>query len=466
MIKNPYSSIFPKDYFNGIIKDNNKILLFIKRTIKHYLKNIYLLFSHLIAFILYKIYYKKERKNKLKNIIDIFALVDNINKDGVFNENYLSTIYKVYDKLDISYTLLLRPYNVGKNPFKLIKFFKIINKDKRDFIFEYELLGYKDFIVLFFMIIKYPFKVLNLKQKENNDIDKIYNNSIFEDISSFSFDSISRYILGKKLSNLDTIKRIYSWSEFQVIERSFNYAIRKNSSHIELIAMQFYLNYETYFNSYVDDLDYDMLSSPHRVLVNGKYYLQDRKNVNYSIGVSLRYKDVFLFEGIKKEENTLLLGSYVEADTKYMIESIQKFDNIIFKNHPSVDIKKFGCLPNNIIVSNENIYKLFRNTKLAIGTASGSSVEAVSCGISVIIIASKDYLTANPLVNYGKGKIWDIAFNKDEIEILYNKLIKYRDENKDEIYKIANWYKENFFIQPNEKNIIKTFKLDKENINK
>ncbi len=165
-----------------------------------------------------------------------------------------------------------------------------------------------------------------------------------------------------------------------MIERSFNYAIRKNNTNIELIGLQFYLNYEVYFNAFVDDLDYDMLSSPHKVLVNGKYYIKNREKVKYDSGVSLRYKNIFDFKGIKEEKYILLLGSYLEVDTKYMLKSVKDFENVIFKNHPAVDIKRLGVLPSNITVSNENIYKLFENAKLVIGTASGTSVEAVACG--------------------------------------------------------------------------------------
>ena len=64
-----------------------------------------------------------------------------------------------------NFSILPRLYPVSKNPFKLIKFFKIINNDKRDFFFEFEILSLIDFIILFIMIAKYPFKALSLKQK-------------------------------------------------------------------------------------------------------------------------------------------------------------------------------------------------------------------------------------------------------------------------------------------------------------
>jgi len=459
LIKNPFTSDFPLRFFKNDTNTSNKTLLFAKSILMFYAKNMYLYFSYMVATIIYKIYYKKNRKNELKIIIDTFGLVDKTNQNGKFSENYLVGIYEIFERFQTQYAILLRPYLVGKNPLKLKQFFKIINEDNRDFIFEYELLHFYDFIELFVLIILYPFKTLRLLQKEQNTEDTMFNHSLIADLQQFNFDSLTRYILGKNLSKIRTIEKVYSWSEFQVIERSFNYAIRKNCSHIKIIGLQFYLNYEVYFNAYVDDLDYDMQSSPHEILVNGKYYLQKREKVKYEVGVSLRYKDIFLFQGIEEEKNILLLGSYIEVDTKYMLESIEKFEGVVFKNHPAVDIKRFGELPKNVIVSNDNIYKLFKDAKLVIGTASGTSVEAVACGLSVIIIASADNLTANPLVEYGQGKIWDIAYDVNEIEEIYIKLIDYRAKNKGEIVEIANWYKDNFFCEPTEENIIKVFEL-------
>jgi spore coat polysaccharide biosynthesis predicted glycosyltransferase SpsG len=142
-----------------------------------------------------------------------------------------------------------------------------------------------------------------------------------------------------------------------------------------------------------------------------------------------------------------------------MLESVKNFDNVIFKNHPAVDIKRFGELPKNIIVSNHNMYELFKNTKLVIGTASGSSVEAVACGISVIIIASQNNLTANSLVEHGKGKIWNIVFEREELEESMNALLEFRRKNPWKINSISTWYKYNFFSPLTDFNIRKTFKF-------
>jgi len=466
LIINPYISRFPLNFFLQDYINKSKLILFIKNTGKFYIKQFYLFFSYIVSFCIYKIYYKPKDFNHKEDYIgiDIFFLVDNIIKDNRFNENYFKTLYPVLDKKNKKYIFIPRLYGANKNPIKLIKLFKIFNKDNRNFLFEFELLSITDLFKIFIMFLLYPFKTLRLLQKEVNDNNVLFNQELIKDISSLGIEAFSRYIYGKNLAKFNNIYKIYSWSEFQVIERSFNYAIRKNNVQINLIACQFYLNYEICFNTYIDDVDYEMYSSPHKVLVNGKYYLLQREKVKYSLGVSLRYKDIFYFKNIVNEKNILLIGSYIEKDTSYMLQSIKSFNNIVFKNHPALAIEKFSkFLNDNIVISNKNLYKLFKTTELVIGTAfTGTIVEAVACGISVIIIASQDNLTVNPLVDYGKGKIWDIAFSEDDVKKLYNKLLEYRKNNKNEIQEIAEWYKNNFFIEPTEENIIKAFDLNGE----
>ena len=178
------------------------------------------------------------------------------------------------------------------------------------------------------------------------------------------------------------------------------------------------------------------------------------------MGVSLRYQNIFNFKGTKDENDILVLGSYSILDTKYVINNLKKFDKVLFKNHPAIPIEQFKDLPKNVYVTDQNIQKLFESTKIVIGTSSsGSNLEAVACGLSVIIVPSQHNYTENPLVDKGLGKIWDIATNGEEIHKVYKKLSEYRNKNQSEIVEIAKWYKLNFFIEPTENNILRAFDI-------
>ena len=461
LIKNPYTSVFPLHYFLKKAIVVPLWILFVKNTLKFYFKQFYFLMNYIISWVLFKIFYRQNRANQVETtLIDVFFLVETITKEKNFQENYFKGLYDIFDKHDVGYTFIPRIYSTNKNPFSLIPFFKILSKDKRSFLFEFELLGIGDILKIWWMIVAYPFKTLRLLTKSEDIYDTIFNQSLLQDIATQGMNTFSRYIFGKNIAKRKNVKQVISWSEFQVIERSFNYAIRQHNSDIELIGCQFYLNYETYFNAYVEDIDESQKTAFHKVLVNGNAYIQKRNKVTYGLGVALRYKDIFLYKNISEGKNLLVLGSYIVSDTKYMLESVAELDNVCFKNHPAVPLTKLGDIDKDITIVEENIYQLFTSVSLVIGTASGTSVEAISCGKSVIIIASQDNLTANPLVEYGKGKIWEIAFSKDDVEKHYNKLIKYRNEHPKAIEKIANWYKENFFVEPTEENIIKAFELE------
>ena len=460
LIKNPYNHDFPLKFFLKEFKKENKFRIFIKSCLEFYIKQFYYFISYIISFFIFKIIYKK-KSTIIENhiILDIYLMVDTVVENKKFDEKYFSKLYEVLDKYEQKYIFLPRLYGVSKNPFKLIKLFKIINKDKRNFIFEFEFITHKDIVQLLFMICKYPFKTLRLMQKERTQEDILFNNELIKDIPKTSIDAFTRYILGKNLSELDKIKKIYSWGEFQVTERSFNYGIRTNNQFIKLYGCQFYINYDTYFSTHVDDLDDILNTAYHNVLVNGKYYILSRNKINYKEGVSLRYNNLFNFKTENKYHNILVLGSYFVEDTKYLLKCVKNIKNVIFKSHPAVRVEDLDIESHNIKLVNENIYELFKKSNIVISTASGTLIEAVSSGLSVIIIASQTNLTGNPLVDFGKGKIWDIAFSEDEVSTVYNKLLKYREKNLEKINEIALWYKDNFFIEPSEENIKKTFEI-------
>lgn len=460
MILNPYNTEFPKRFFLKEYSKENKFILFLMSTLKFYIKNFAVFFMYFVGYIIYKMFYKKSLP-KCEMAIDIFFLIDKILKEEEFKEtHYFPGLYDVLREKKINYCFIVRFYDIFNRKFsikKLVSFFKILNSSNEKFIFEYSLMSFFDFVKLFFLMLLYPFKTLKLIQEENNIENKIFNQNLLIDIKNQQFNAFTRYIFGKnivKYNNILNIKRIYSWSEFQVIERSFNYAVKQNSQ-IKLIAAQLYLNYNSYFNSFIRDIDYDLGYAPEEVLVNSKYYMLNTKKVKYKIGVSFRYNKVFNFKK-EKDEKIIVLGSYIINDTKNMLEMLKDFKDIVFKNHPLIDLNVYKDLLKNMIITNENVYELFKGAKLVFGMSSGTLLEAVACGLSVIVIANKDNFTANPLVEYGKGKIWDIVYTKDDINSVYNKLIEFR-KNKEEIDKIAKWYKDNFFIKPNKENIIKNF---------
>jgi len=213
---------------------------------------------------------------------------------------------------------------------------------------------------------------------------------------------------------------------------------------------------------HITDVDVDLLITPHKTLLNGKYNYSNSNKHNFKNGVSLRYKDIFRFVDDYNVETTLLvLLGYDVIESQNLLKTIEHVDSLKIKLHPTTNEKLFDSYKKvywNYVYG--DLYELFKKTNIVfVPPMSGTALEAVACGISVIIIASADRLTVNPLVNFGHRKIWDIVFEKKELKVKMNALLEFRKNNPQEINLISNWYKNNFFIEPTEENISKMFEL-------
>lgn len=207
---------------------------------------------------------------------------------------------------------------------------------------------------------------------------------------------------------------------------------------------------------------------PDKIIVNGPYFIPKYSTLNFVVGPSFRYKKIFTTVlDKKKQNNILILLPYVTEDAENILNLLNKVNlsmqNLIIKIHPAVPMERFQSLmPANLRTVSDDLYELFKTTKIAIGAASGAVIEAASLGIPVISVKNIQKFNYNPLPAYGKGIIWDEAASTSELEKL---LIKFENalndiNESDRIKKIADEYKNMFFCEPTDENIIKTYELD------
>jgi hypothetical protein len=311
--------------------------------------------------------------------------------------------------------------------------------------------------------LNYPIKQFELIQQENSNLDKLFNYELFNSLPDTSFEAYIRYLVGKNVSNrLSSDSKVISWQEFQNLEKTFYRAIRESNNKIIIHGCEFLIKYEVYLSMHITDVDVDLLITPHKTLLNGKYNYSNSNKHNFKNGVSLRYKDIFRFVDDYNVETTLLvLLGYDVIESQNLLKTIEYVDSLKIKLHPTTNEKLFDSYKKvywNYVYG--DLYELFKKTNIVfVPPMSGTALEAVACGISVIIIASADKLTVNPLVNFGHRKIWDIVFEKKELKVKMNALLEFRKNNPQEINLISNWYKNNFFIEPTEENISKMFEL-------
>jgi hypothetical protein len=77
----------------------------------------------------------------------------------------------------------------------------------------------------------------------------------------------------------------------------------------------------------------------------------------------------------------------------------------------------------------------------------------------VIIISNKEGLTTNPMLNLGKGVIWDFADTSLELTLVINRLLNVRANCPDEVREISRRYKELLFNDLTKNEILSLFDL-------
>ena len=462
--KSPNSGLVKKYTFE--LKPNKVTKIFIvKQIIEFYLKNFSRFFLYCIECVIFKIFGKKSKVDwSQKNfLIDVFFLVDNIIKDNNFKENYFGRLYDVLEKHNKNYIFLPRLYRSSKNPFKLINLFNVTNQDKRNtFVYEHELLNIVDIFKILIFIVKYPFKQFKLIQNNGHELDAYFNHELFSSLSDTSFIAYVRYLVGRKIAKkLADGSKIISWQEFQNLEKSFNRAIKDSNKDIVVYGCEFSMTYKAYISMHITDVDSNLKITPHQTLLNGKYNYSNSKKHMFRSGVSLRYRGLFRYESdMERILKPMALIGYDIKEGKNILKKLRHLEYLNVKLHPTIREGRLNkYMKHNWNYAYGDLYEAFKGVDVVFTPPyAGTSLEAVACGVPVIIIASKDNII-NPLVSYGKGEVWDIAFGEKEAIRHYNGLLEYQKNRPNRVKEIAHWYKENFFIEPTEENIAKAFEL-------
>ena len=463
--KNPNGDLV-KNYISRLNSNKLTKIFIVKQITAFYLKNFIRFVLYCIEHIIFSIFGKKSKVDwSQKNfLIDIFFLVDNIIKDSNFKDNYFGELYDVLERHNKKYIFLPRLYGVSKNPFKLIALFNVTNQDKSNvFIYEYELLNIVDIFKIFIFIVKYPLKQFKLIQNNKYELGAYFNYELFSVLSSTSFIAYVRYLVGKKVvKKIADGSKIISWQEFQNLEKSFNKAIKESSKNVVIYGCEFSITYRAYISMHITDVDSDLKVTPHQTLLNGKHNYSNSVKHVFKSGVSLRYQNLFRYvDNVKEDKKPLALIGYDIEEGVDILKKTNSLEKIDVKIHPTTSESQFDkYMKDDWGYVYGDLYEALKGADVVFTPPyAGTSLEAVACVVPVIIIANEGNLI-NPLVNYGKGEIWDIAFNEQDVKKHYDNLLKYKNNNLDKVEKIACWYKENFFVEPIEENIVRAFELN------
>ena len=469
--KNPFTNNFLKRYLaNDFTVALNRTVLFKKIlkyfffSVKNFLKYCFEFLEYFISGMRYQ-----HKKNEELVIIDMPFLISNIQKDRKFNDSYFPGLASFLSKSNRLYAYL--PIFVGmKRRCVMSKILRILKQQKIPVMVEYQLLNVWDLFFLLNFIVIYPFRVFAFIKKLNSDDPKqhLLRSELLHSLSDITFMSYSRYLLGKRIAQLPCKKiKVISWDENQADNKNFYKGLRSHPKKVEIIGAQLLIYSKNVLNITTDEREICFGVVPDTLLVNGPWYIPQNTLLHYSVGPSLRFREIFNFQALpSNESNILVLLPYYKNEIRNILDVIRNIEfpnlNLLIKPHPVTDITQFhSLLPKHAIIVYDNIYSLFRKARIVIGGgASGTLLEAATVGIPTIFVQNAAALNGNSLPDLGKGVIWDSALTKEELKKKVKNLNEMIMRNQHEIETLAKSYKDAFFCEPTDENIARAFNLN------
>jgi len=457
------------DYTIGKTLKNPNTLFVMRQVIYCYIKSI----RDYILFICAKIVFifvgnETYVEDKKIFIIDSYYNIDDVLLGNESQQKYFTGIVKLLRKSGWDSIVIPRFYG-SKNPLKFCKIFKTIKYREEKILTEFQLLRFKDYIILLVHIVIYPLRILDLIRCLNNTREELFVKYAL--IKNLQYDTIGgavRYLAASRLSALlSNESRCLQWFENQSLDKCFNLGLRTVQKDIKIYGAQLFVWPPELLNVHVDCNDPENLR-PNICVVNGKYYINNNIKQCQRIGPSLRYHQIWNIEEclknkIKKNKALVLLPYYTDQINEIIriAFQIEEIDNLIFKFHPTTSENTAkSLLPHNATISSKNIYNLFDEVDYVIGASTGSLLEAIAVGVPVISIYVKNAINYSYLPeSIGKGVLWLSAHDANEAEQAKNMLL---DENIEQINKkraAVMMIRNELFTRPNQKELVKAFDL-------
>ena len=452
-----------------------------KLTWLHIVKNIFLYYvknsaRYFIQLAKHTAYYFSRQKFHLDpntdtlTLIDILFFIPRIIADGNYKCIHFPGLEEALSNRQKPCAYTTKFFDTN-NPFRLFNVFKILKKNQRPVLTEFQLLNFSDYCSAFKFLLMYPLHVIKLvNQLGNKPEDDFLGHAIFETLSGPVLLYYFQLLYGRRISQLPVKKiKCFSWYEGQPREKCFYKGLRSVGGKVDLYGSQLYIWPSKLGSTYPEENEIQFGVVPDKIVVSSPYYLPEQSLLDYRVGPSLRSERLFQVQANPvKSENILVLMSYFEPETEYLLNLVNQLDvqqSILIKFHPGVDQRKFASrVKPGIQVVQGDLFDFLINSKMVVGLATGTLAEAASLGIPAINIenieSGQSEFSYSFMPDHGKGVIWDCASNVSELTDRVNQFNALIAKEPQTIAEMGERYKEIFFCEPTREKIIKAFELD------
>jgi hypothetical protein len=464
--KNPFVNDILKTYLAKTERNINVVDVIIK-LVKYYVYSFYLFTIYIIDSIMYNIVFRsKAIEMNTDTLIDSYFIIRELAKSDPFKDKYFPGLVEFLHEHNFSF-LYVPKLDGYEYPYLFFKAIKSLANCSMNIALEFSLLKISDYFRILIFILKNPVEIFKFCNKININTyeNRLIRYYLLDCLDKPNFYAFARYLFGLRLADASPNgAKCLSWYENQEIDKAFYRGLRTNSG-IYIFGCQLFIWSPNILNIYPDPAEIASKTAPDKVVVSGPIYIQNNSPIPFTVGPALRYAGLFkISRKPASAKNIIVLLPYFDNMCRNIINLLS--DNCLSKIsfhyhfHPSTNINKHKDLihaPNIIIDS--DIYECFYDARIAIGTESGSLIEAACMGIPVIHIDMPGNIIYNPFPEYGRGLIWDKAETAEEIFALLQRWDKAVRDNHENIVRMAAEYKVLFFTEPSPQCIAKAFDL-------
>lgn len=403
---------------------------------------------------------KASRKPDLKAeeiyLIDVFAPVKKILNDGAFkDDNYLPGLYENLNSKNIKFIVLLTLYDDSNNINDLAKALEILRDEKNfDFIYGYEFLGFLDILKIALFALTYPIKLLALLSKKelfSDEVAAIAKDEMLRGVKQVRLYERARTLYAKKIEQKYGALNVLGWYEGQPHQKCFYRGLTK--SHITGLVL--YTYYDSY--NFMEPLKSEVIFgvSPHKYLVASKGKLKNYDGFDVSLAPLLRSKRLFDLAENRRPlgESVVIFLPHETYIAQTIMDIVAKSDtlgisSVIVKRHPSRGDFSVS-LKDDWRLSASNFYDLLQEAKLIISAESSTTVEALCCGVPVVLIGMLDRHTPCYFFEEDRGAMWETVYNEKELDAAITSLsLSLEKENK--MADVGKKYLDYYFTKPDE----------------
>jgi hypothetical protein len=415
----------------------------------------FLIFKKLIQLLISRLSGKinsKDIMGKPLILVDTFMLEEYTNIDRWYGEfwNNLST--------DIKANTYFIPTIVDTPLNKMHKVYKKLRSNPRNFIIKEDFLNFinifktaRHFLNIRKMKIE-PFIFLNydigplVKEELLNNTDKF---SVIESLLNFDF------VRNLRNQNIDVALSI-DWFEGHGVDKSWSFAFHSFYPETTIVGYRPVHGQPAYLSLFPIPIEYEAKCLPDEIAIQAR---GSRKSLTeffpkLDVRIIPSFKSAYVW-GFDYKYNTkksiALITLPISIDMSIeMIKKIQrvkvllKFDDtnnpFIIKPHPTQNVRLIKEIVRKIdldiqVTEDKSFSTALNNTAVLLTDASSTCLEALACGIPVIIIPNTDGLSYNPLPDSIPSKICTNAKTTEEIAsdlklFLYRDILMFKELNK------------------------------------